>query len=179
MSHPFKSLLALSFCVTSAGFAQEIQPGVQAGFNLPVGDLGSAVDHSLGLQVGGQVGIYYGNGHELRPRLDFIHYQGGWTPSGNTFSRNTISSWLVGCDYLYYTETRPQGVYITMGLGYQWWNVAPDSGPSHNTSSLSMAAGAGYRINRSFSVEARFTTGQFQSTNGQASAFQLLANMRF
>jgi len=179
MNRPLKSILALSFCVTSACLAQEIQPGVHAGLNLPVGDLGSAVDHRFGLLVGGHVGLYYGNGHELRPRLDYTNYQGGWTPDGDTFSRNTISSWQAGCDYLFYTETRPLGLYLTMGLGYQWWNVSPEHGPSHSTSGLSMAAGAGYRINRSFSVEARFTTGQFQETNGQANAFQALASMRF
>jgi hypothetical protein len=179
MNHSGKSLLALAFCVTGGCLAQEVQPGVQAGFNLPMGDLGTAVDHRVGLQVGGHVGLYYGNGHELRPRIDYCNYQGGWTPAGGTFSRNTVSSWQIGCDYLYYTETRPIGVYLTGGLGYQWWNVAPDNAPSHNTSGLSMAFGAGYRFNRSFSGEARFTTGQFQSTNGQASALQLMATMRF
>lgn len=179
MNHLRNALFALSFCVTSACLAQEIEPGVHAGINIPLGDLSSAVDSRPGFLIGGHVGLYYGNGHELRPRIEFSDYQGGWTPVGDTFSRNTITSWQLGCDYLYYTETRPQGVYLTMGLGYQWWNVSPSDGPSHSTSGLSLAAGVGYRLNRSFSVEARFTTGQFQSTNGQANAIQILGSMRF
>jgi len=179
MNFPLKSMLALTICASGACLAQDFQPGVHAAINLPMGDLGSAVDHRLGLTAGGHLGIYYGGGHELRPRADITRYQGGWTPEGDTYNRNTITAWQMGCDYLFYTEARPQNLYLTMGMGYGWWTVDPDRGSSHSTSSFSMAIGAGYRINRSFGVEARFTTGQFQSTNGQASALQLMASMRF
>jgi len=172
-------MIGLACCVSGALMGQEFQPGIHAGVNFPLGDLGSAVDHRPGITVGGHLGIYYGGGHELRPRVDYTDYEGGWTPAGDSFNKNHISAWQVGCDYLYYTETRPQGLYLTMGLGYQWWNVSPDNGPSANKSSLSMAAGAGYRFNRTFSLEARFVTGQFQSTNGQANALQFLGSMRF
>lgn len=55
----------------------------------------------------------------------------------------------------------------------------PERAGSYSHSSLSMAAGPGYRFNRSFSVEARFVTGQFRSTDGQADALQLMGSMRF
>jgi hypothetical protein len=159
--------------------AQQMEPGVFAGINIPVGDLGSATDSHLGLTIGGQLGFYLGNGHELRPRADYTTYSGGWTPEGNGFNRNNVSAFGIGCDYLYYTELRPRGMYLTMGLGYQWWTVDPDSGPNTNNSGVSLAAGAGYRFNRTFSAEVRFTTGQFQSTNGQANAIQGLVSMHF
>jgi hypothetical protein len=160
--------------------AQEVQFGAHGGFNLPLGDLDKAVDGRLGLTIGGHVGLYYGNGHELRPRVDYTHYAGGWTPvTSSSFGRNTISAWGIGADYLFYTETRPQGLYLTMGLGFQNWTVDPENAPSQSKTSLALAAGAGFRFNRSFAFEGRFTTGQFQSTNGQANALQLIASIRF
>jgi hypothetical protein len=46
-------------------------------------------------------------------------------------------------------------------------------------SALALAAGAGYRFNRSFALEGRFTTSEFQSGGGQANAIQALASIRF
>jgi Outer membrane protein beta-barrel domain len=175
---PLLTIASALVCAT-AGMAQEIQPGVMAGLNIPMGDLGSATDHRLGFTIGGQLGIYYGGGHEVRPRVDYTHFAGGWAPEASDFNRNTISALGLGCDYLYYTEMRPLGVYLTMGLGYQWWTVNPEHGPNRSNSGLSVAAGAGYRFNRTFSAEARLVTGQFQSTNGQANAIQGLVSMRF
>ena len=163
-----------------AGYAQEVQFGAHAGLNLPLGDLNTAVDGRLGFTLGGHVGLYYGNGQELRPRVDYTHYSGGWTPaSSGLFDKNTVSAWGLGADYLYYTEMRPQGLYLVMGLGFQGWNVSPENAPSSSKTALSLAAGAGFRFNRSLSFEGRFTTGQFQSNNGQANALQMLASMRF
>lgn len=173
-------ILASSLCLAGAAVAQDVQFGVQGGVNIPFGNLGDALDNRPGIQVGGHAGIYYGNGHELRPRLDFTYYQGGYFPGvHDNLERNTISAWGLGCDYVYYTEMRPQGFYLTMGLGYQWWTVSPREGSDTTNSSLSMAAGAGYRFNRSFSLEGRFTTGQFRSDNGQANALQAVASLRF
>ena len=163
----------------SAMSAQDIQFGAHGGLNLPLGDLDSAVDGRLGFTLGGHVGLYYGNGQELRPRVDYTHYSGGWTPTGSgTFDKSTVSAWGLGADYIYYTELRPQGLYLVMGLGFQGWTVDSEGDSSHSKTALSLAAGAGYRFNRSFSFEGRFTTGQFQSSNGQANALQVLASVR-
>jgi hypothetical protein len=173
----FTATLALAAVATSA---QDLQFGAHGGLNLPLGDLDKAVDGRLGFTFGGHVGLYYGNGHELRPRVDYTHFPGGWTPTGSgLFGKNTISAWGLGADYLYYTELRPQGFYLTMGLGFQGWTVDPSASASTHKTALSLAAGAGFRFNRSLSFEGRFMTGQFQSTNGQANALQLLASLRF
>jgi hypothetical protein len=173
------SLLATSFCLATSAFAQDFQPGVHGGINIPVGDLADALDNRPGFTVGGQLGIYYGNGHELRPRLDLTHYQGGHFPVGGSYDKNRINAWGLGCDYLYYTALQPQGVYLTGGLGYQWWDVSPERGADSSHSGLAMALGAGYRFSRTFMLEGRFTSGQFRSNNGQANALQAVASMRF
>lgn len=177
MTHFRTGILAVTFCASA--FAQEYQPGIHGGVNIPVGDLGDALDHRPGITVGGQLGIYYGNGHELRPRLDLTLYQGGHFPSGGSYDKNRIRAWGVGCDYLYYTAMQPVGLYLTGGLGYQWWDVAPDHAQDSSHSGVSMAMGAGYRFNRNFMLEGRFTTGQFRSNDGQANALQAVASMRF
>lgn len=159
--------------------AQSVQFGAHGGLNIPMGDLGNAVDNRLGYTIGGHVGLYYGGGHELRPRLDLTFYNGGWHPEGNGFSKNNIKAWTVSADYLYYTENRPMGFYLTMGLGLQSWQVSPEGRPSESNTALNLSAGAGYRVNRNFALEGRFTTGQFQSNNGQATALQALAIYRF
>lgn len=180
MKLTYTAFLAASMALTGmAASAQEIQFGAHGGLNLPLGDLDRAVDGRLGFTLGGHVGLYYGNGHELRPRVDYTHFAGGWTPGSSQFDKNTLSAWGLGADYLYYMETRPQGLYLTMGLGFQGWTVDPENAPSHSKTALALAAGAGYRFNRSFAFEGRFTTGQFQSTNGQANALQVLASIRF
>lgn len=166
--------------VAGVAQAQTVQFGAHGGLNIPVGDLGNAVDNRLGITLGGHVGLYYGGGHELRPRVDITYYDGGWHPEGNnTFSKNTIKAWGIGADYLYYTENRPTGLFLTMGLGLQSWNVAPQGRGSETNTALGLSAGAGFRVNRSFALEGRFTTGQFRNNSGQANALQILASVRF
>lgn len=174
------SLAAASLSLASVAMAQSFQPGIHGGLNIPLGDLGTAVDDRFGLTFGGHLGVYYGNGHELRPRVDYTRFNGGYFPAGGgRFDKNTISAWGVGADYLYYTEQRLVGPYLAMGLGYQWWDVSPRDSANHSNSAMSFAAGGGFRFNRTFAVEARFTTGQFQDTNGAANAIQVLGTMRF
>lgn len=177
-----RSAFAALALMLSAGFAQaqSIQFGAHGGLNIPMGDLANALDNRLGYTLGGHVGIYYGGGHELRPRLDYTIFDGGWHPEGNgAFTQNKIRAWTISADYLYYTENRPLGFYLTGGLGLQAWEVSPDHGASSSNTALNLSLGAGYRFNRNFSVEGRLTTGQFQTQNGQATAAQFLAMYRF
>lgn len=174
---PLGLLAILAFAGPSIQ-AQDVRFGAQGAFNLPLGDLNRSVDGSLGFTLGGHAGLYYGNGHELRPYADFTYYSGGWHPVEGTFGKNTITALGVGADYLFYTETRPQGVYLTMGLGFQNWNVNPNQGPSTSKTSLTLAAGAGYRFNRTVAAEARLLLGQFQAVSGQATTLQGSVSIR-
>jgi hypothetical protein len=178
--NPIKlGIFTTSLCFAMSASAQEFQPGAHGGVSIPIGELGSALDHRPGLTAGGHLGIYYGNGHELRPRFELTHYQGGHFPVGGSYDKNRINAWGLGCDYLYYTAQQPQGVYLTGGLGYQWWNVSPEHGSSSSHSGVALALGAGYRFSRVFMLEGRFTSGQFRSNDGQANALQAVASMRF
>jgi len=179
MIYPKLGILATTFILSVSAYAQEFQPGVHGGANIPIGDLGDALDNRPGIQVGGHLGIYYGNGHELRPRADLTYYDGGHFPVGGGYDKNKITAWGLGCDYLYYTAQQPQGVYLAGGLGYQWWDVSPERAPDSSHSGLSVALGAGYRFSRDFMLEGRFTTAQFRSNDGQANALQAVASLRF
>ncbi len=172
-------LLGLLGTAQQAG-AQTPTFGVQGGLVIPTGDLGSALDNRFGFVVGGHMGLYYGNGHELRPRLEISQFVGGWHPVGNgQFDKSNVSAWGLGADYVYYTDLRPTGFYLLMGLGNQWWHVAPNHGPSQSHSALCLSAGAGLRMNRYLAFEGRFSTGQFRSDNGQANQLQGVVSYRF
>ncbi len=164
---------------SQALLAQSYQFGGHAGFSIPMGDLSSTLDGRLGYIVGGHAGLYYGNGHELRPRIDYMHFSGGWQPEGDEFHRATVTGWVFGADYIFYPETRPMGVYLAMGVGLQSWNVDPEKGGSQSKTGLGISIGTGYRFNRVFSLETRFLTGQFQDNHGQANTLQFIGNIRF
>jgi len=152
--------------------AQEAQFGGQAGLQIPMGDLGTTLDHSMGYLLGAHLGLYYGNGHELRPRFDYQTYTGHYDSHGKSYD---VSAMGLGADYIYYTEQRRKGLYLTMGLAYNWWTVSPGG----DNSGVSLGAGAGYRMDEHWSFEGRFTTGQFRSDNGQANALQGVALFHF
>lgn len=155
--------------------AQSAEFGGQGGLQIPAGDLGTTLDHNVGYIFGAHVGIYYGDGHELRPRVDYQSYNGGWHQENGSFVKTDVSAWSLGADYVYYTEQRRKGLYLTMGLAYNFWDVSNGS----SKDSLALAAGAGYRLNKNWSFEGRFTTGQFRSDNGQATALQAVALFNF
>nr|WP_320132767.1 outer membrane beta-barrel protein [uncultured Holophaga sp.] len=155
--------------------AQEAEFGVQGGLQLPFGDLGTTLDHSMGYVFGANLGLYYGDGHELRTRIDYQTYSGSWVPYDGGFRKFDITAWSLGADYVYYTEQRRKGVYLTMGLSYNMWDVSPGGGQN----GLGLAAGAGYRLDDHWSFEGRFTTGQFRSDNGAANALQGVALFHF
>jgi len=152
--------------------AQEAEFGAQGGIQIPLGDLGSTLGNNFGYNLGGHLSLYYGDGHELRTRVDYQSYGGAYDSSGH---KTDVSALGLGADYVYYTEQRRKGLYLTMGLGYQWWSVSPGS----TSSSVALAAGAGYRLNQQWSFEGRFTTGQFRSDSGQANALQAMAFFHF
>ncbi|WP_005033077.1 outer membrane beta-barrel protein [Holophaga foetida] len=152
--------------------AQEAEFGVQGGLQIPMGDLGTTLDHSMGYVFGAHLGLYYGDGHEFRPRVDYQSYNGHYDSTGQ---KTDVSAWSLGADYVYYTEQRRKGLYLTMGLQYNSWDVDPGG----SKSGVALAAGAGYRLDRYWSFEGRFTTGQFRSDNGQANALQAVALFHF
>lgn len=178
MNGTFRWIAAAPLALLLAGSglrAQEAEFGAHGGLQVPFGDLGKTLDNNLGYIAGAHLGLYYGDGHELRPRVDYQSYAGGWHPEGSTFVKRDVTCWSFGADYVYYTEQRPKGLYLTMGLNYNFWDVSPGG----SKSGVGLAAGAGYRLDQHWSFEARYTTGQFRSNSGQANALQAVALFHF
>ena len=87
-------LAAATLLLAASLGAQDVKPGVHGGLCVPVGDLSDALGSTFGITLGAHAGIYYGGGHELRPRFDLTRFEGGWQPVGdNKFTKNTITAW--------------------------------------------------------------------------------------
>lgn len=174
------SFIAAALALTAS--AQDVEFGAHGGLSIPTGDLSSQLDGRMGLAVGGHAGIYYGNGHELRPRVDYMFFQGGWHPDRTAplgFSKSKITQLGLGADWVYYMNTTPQGMFMVMGLAMQHWTVSEEAQPTQRKTSLGLAIGAGHRVNRNIALEGRYMLGNYQSTNGQAGALQAIASLRF
>ena len=178
------SRLALTALLAAGPFAsaQELRYGVQAHVSLPVGDLKDAVDSKPGLGLGAHLTVDLGQGHVLRPRLDYVAF-----PDANVFEgvKNKMSDLSFGVDYLFQVEGAT-GFYVTGGLSAHRWNAEVEvSGLgtfSSNTTKLGYAAGVGYAFNANVNAEARFTTTKFTTrtvSDENANALQLGVLYRF
>lgn len=161
--------------------AQEVRYGVQGHISLPMGDLKDAVDDKAGIGGGIHLTVDFGQGHLLRPRVDYTAF-----PDANVFSgmTNKVNDLSLGLDYLYLLEGRT-GFYVTGGLSADRWKVQSDvSGLSYtnNTTKLGYALGAGYAFNENLSLEARFTATKFDTravSDQNANALKVGAQYRF
>lgn len=161
--------------------AQDLRYGVQGHISLPMGDLKDAVDDKAGIGGGVHMTVDFGQGHLLRPRLDYMAFPDATVYSGITNQVNDLS---LGLDYLYMLEGKT-GFYVTGGLSANRWKVQADvSGLSYhnNTTKLGYALGAGYAFNENLSLEARFTATKFDTrtvSDQNANVLQVGANYRF
>lgn len=177
--------LSMSLLVAAAAFtsaqAQELRYGVQAHVSLPLGDLKDVVDNKPGIGGGVHMTVDFGQGHVLRPRLDYLAF-----PNATISTvRNKVNELSLGVDYLYMMEGNT-GFYLTGGLAANRWSVQTDvSGLdsfSSNTTKLGYALGAGYAFNENLGLEARFTATKFDTravSDQNANALQLVASYRF
>ncbi len=190
------ALLALAASLTPLG-AQDVRFGLQLHGNLPMGDLKVATDSKPGIGGGAHMTIDLGDGHMLRPRLDYVVY-----PENSSFAdlslgasatgKNKVSDASLGMDYVYDFGGKEGGFYLTAGLAWHRWKAEYDysvkvgavtlSGTSNSTSSkVGFAAGAGFNFNPSFGVEARYVATKFAQGNEDrtAGSIQLAALYRF
>ncbi len=165
-------------CATALG-AQDLAWGVHGSVNLPQGDLKTALDSKAGFTVGGHLGVYLKDGHELRPRLEYTRYDGGSFSLTSVTFKNTIVALGFGGDYLYHLEGRHRGTYLLAGAGFQWWTVEPRQGDSTHENGLSLQAGAGYRFSPRVAVEAAYSTSRFRADQGRANAVTVGMSIRF
>ena len=103
-----------------------------------------------------------GDGHMLRPRLDYSVF-----PEAS-FGSLKQSAWdlSLGGDYLYFVSGKPEGLYVTGGLAVVRWSFERDySGTkvTANTTKLGLAAGVGYQWNATVGTELRYTYSKIDS----------------
>lgn len=176
--------------------AQEVRYGLQVHGNVPMGDLKDAADSKIGFGGGGHMTIDFGEGHLLRPRLDYVVYPENKAfvdvALGSSAGKYKVSDASLGLDYIYNFGGKDGGFYLTAGLAWHRWKAQYDyattignvtvAGSSTNTSNkLGVAAGAGFNFNPSFGLEARYVATKFQqgSDDRTAGAVQVAALYRF
>jgi opacity protein-like surface antigen len=146
--------------------AEEPRFGLQFHANLPTGDLKDAVDNKPGAGLGAHVTFDLGAGHVIRPRFDAVFF-----PEGSVQGFKTKASDLsLGADYLYFPSGKPDGLYLTAGLGLHRWSVDttipaiasyPAASASQTSSRFGYAAGLGYNFNRIVGAELRFVSTHY------------------
>jgi|GEM_PF-693994 hypothetical protein len=196
-SLPALALLSAALAGASSLSAQDVKFGLQAGAAFPSSDLGDLVDNKAGFTVGGFAVFDLKNGHAIRPRLDYAHFQGSQGGAGTidmdgtsvnvagnvTVKADTISA---GADYLYYFEREiRKGFYVLGGLGVSYNKISVDasgtvsSGGVTVPASLSTSAnstqpygnvGVGYQFSPNFGLEARFNVTQYKNNNTESRA---------
>ncbi len=182
---------------TTALIAQDVRYGLQVHGNVPMGDLKDAADSKAGFGGGAHMTIDFGEGHMLRPRLDYVVY-----PENKAFAdvafgssasgKSKVSDASLGLDYIYDFGGKDGGFYLTAGLAWHRWkaeydyavkigNVTVSDSSSSTSSKVGGAAGAGFNFNPSFGVEARYVATKFKqgAMDRTAGAVQVAALYRF
>jgi hypothetical protein len=173
------SLSILSFLAASSLslLAEAPRYGVQGLVNIPLGDLKTYVDSKPGPGVGVHGTFDLGDGHMLRPRLDFSVF-----PEASFATiKQTATSLGLGGDYLYFIAGKPEGLYLTGGLSVVRWSFEHKDAVttvSSNTTKFGVAAGIGYQWNATVGTEARWLHSSVSSVF-KADALQAGVTIRF
>ncbi len=174
------SLTTLAILTIAALSLQAEAPryGVQGLVNIPLGDLKDYVDSKPGPGFGVHGTFDLGDGHMLRPRLDYSLF-----PEASFATiKQTATSLSLGGDYLYFIAGKPEGLYLTAGLAVVRWSLqrkdAGISDTTNNTTKFGMAAGAGYQWNATVGTEARWLHSRL-SGGFKADALQVGVTIRF
>jgi len=152
--------------------------GVQGLVNIPLGDLKDFVDSKPGPGFGVHGTFDLGDGHMLRPRLDYTIF-----PEASFATiKQTATSLSLGGDYLYFIAGKPEGFYLTAGLAAMRWSFEvknPFVGDvTSHTTKLGLTAGAGYQWNATVGTEARFVRSRI-ARDFQANSLQAGVTIRF
>lgn len=174
------SLITLAILAATALSLQAEAPryGVQGLVNIPLGDLKEYVDSKPGPGFGVHGTFDLGDGHMLRPRLDYSLF-----PEASFATiKQTATSLSLGGDYLYFIAGKPEGLYLTAGLAAVRWSLQekapgiPDA--TSNTTKFGVAAGVGYQWNATVGTEARWLHSSLGS-GFKADAVQAGVTVRF
>lgn len=170
---------------TSTIKAEEPRYGLQVHVSAPTGDLKTAVDNKPGAGLGAHVTFDLGWGHMLRPRFDAVFFPEG-TANGFKTRAQDLS---LGGDYLFFPGGKPEGLYLTAGIGLHRWSVdtttpAIGSGVAtsgtQSSSRFGYAAGFGYNFNPAVGAELRYVSTHYANqTAWDPSANSLQAGVTF
>jgi len=172
-------LSALAFLVASALSLQAESPryGVQGLVTLPLSDLKTYVDSKPGTGIGVHGTFDLGDGHMLRPRLDY-----GVFPEVTLAGiKRNASSVSLGCDYLYFIAEKPEGFYFSLGAAAANWSLKNKdavSDTSTHTTKAALALGGGYQWSATLGTDLRWMHTSL-SSQFKADALQAGVTIRF
>ena len=173
------SLQILAILAAAGVSLREYAPrfGVQVVVIGPMGYLTTYVDSKPGPGIGVHGTFDLGDGHMVRPRLDYSIY-----PEASFATVKQTASYLsLGGDYLFFIAGKPEGLYLTAGLSAIRWSFEhkdPISNVSSNTTKAGLAFGVGYQWNATVGTEARWLHSQVAS-GFTADALQAGITIRF
>ncbi|HJV48423.1 MAG TPA: outer membrane beta-barrel protein [Geothrix sp.] len=176
MKTPFLGALAF-LAATSSLQAEAPRYGVQGLVNLPLGDLKTYVDNKPGPGFGIHGTFDLGEGHMLRPRLDYSLYP----EASFTTIKQTASNISLGGDYLYFIAEKPEGLYVTVGVSAVRWSFEykdPATKVTSTTTKAGLAAGVGYQWNATVGTEVRWLRSTV-SSEFKGDALQAAVTIRF
>lgn len=177
-----KTLSPLTLAVlAAAALSLQAEPpryGVQGLVNIPLNDLKDYVDSKPGPGIGVHGTFDLGDGHMLRPRLDYTTYP----EAAFATVKQTASNLSLGGDYLYFFAGKPEGLYLTAGLAAMRWSLQvkdPVLGDvTSHTTKAGITGGAGYQWNATVGTEARFVHSRI-ARDFRADALQAGVTIRF
>ena len=176
MKSPALAILTM-LATTLSLQAESPRYGVQGLVSVPLGDLKDYVDSKPGPGVGIHGTFDLGDGHMVRPRLDYSVF-----PEASFAAIKQNASYLsLGGDYLYFIAGKPEGLYLTGGLSAMRWSFEHKdavSKVSSNTTKLGFAAGVGYQWNATVGTEARWIQSRVAS-DFQVDSLQAAITIRF
>ena len=157
--------------------AAETSFGLQGGIMFPTGDLKTLTANSTGIGVGTHLLVDLGNGHTVRPRLDYFSFPG-------KTGHYKLQSFSGGADYVYFMEGKLEtDFYLVAGAGMVSNTLETfQPGYSRSYNNPYLALGAGYQFTRLFGLELRYSSSRFTQENGGTStvnSFGVSGTVRF
>ena len=157
--------------------AQSWHYGLQGAVNLPLTSLKDYVDSKPGPGLGVHGTYDLGDGHMLRPRLDYTAY-----PEAAFGSIKRKASTLgLGGDYLFFISGKPEGLYLTLGVAGSRWSFSTTGGATtlpSSTTKIGLTGGVGCQWSATLGTELRFVHSRIQS-DFKGDALQLGVTIRF
>jgi opacity protein-like surface antigen len=173
--------LALLAAATLSLQAEAPRYGVQGSANIPLRDLKTFVDNKPGAGFGVHGTIDLGDGHMVRPRLDYSFYSEASISTSSSTVRQSASNLSLGGDYLYFIAGKPEALYLTVGVSAVRWSFEHKdqaSDVTSDTTKFGMAGGVGYQWNATVGTEVRWLHSAV-AREFKADAVQVGVTVRF